>query len=148
MKIDRDTTSEQVLALLDVVESDEEDKIDNLMNHSDTEFIMEEEIPEEKNENDSNEKSQKRRMRMTVIIEMICSFLMKRVNPHEREECTLKAEKIIEEIQEHYTPFDMLRKVTNLDELINFTVVQSNLYSQQNGREFQTNAKEMMVFWA
>ena len=56
MKIDRDTTSEQVLALLDVVESDEEDKIDNLMNHSDTKFIMEEEIAEEKNENDSNEK--------------------------------------------------------------------------------------------
>ena len=31
VKINRDTTSEQVLALLDAVESDEEDKID-LMN--------------------------------------------------------------------------------------------------------------------
>ena len=54
VKIDRDTTSEQVLALLDVVESDEEDKTDNLMNDSDNEFIIEEEIAEEKNENDSN----------------------------------------------------------------------------------------------
>ena len=55
VKIDRDTTSEQVLALLDAVESDEEDKTDNLMNDSDTEFIMEEEIAEEKNENNSND---------------------------------------------------------------------------------------------
>ena len=50
VKIDRDTTSEQVLALLD-----EEDKIDNLMNDSDTELIMGEEIAEEKNENSSND---------------------------------------------------------------------------------------------
>ena len=55
VKIDRDTTSEQVLALLDADESDEEEKIDKLMNDSDTEFIMEEEITKEKNENDSND---------------------------------------------------------------------------------------------
>ena len=33
VKIDRDTTSEQVLALLDAVESDVEGKIDHLMNN-------------------------------------------------------------------------------------------------------------------
>ena len=55
MEIDRGTASEQVLALLDAVESDEEDKIDNLMNDSDTEFIMEEEITEKKNENNGND---------------------------------------------------------------------------------------------
>ena len=48
VKIDRDTTSEQILALLDVVQSDKEDKIDNLMNNSDTEFIIQAEIAEEK----------------------------------------------------------------------------------------------------
>ena len=47
VKIDRDTTSEQILALLDVVQSDKEDKIDNLMNNSDTEFIIQAEIAEE-----------------------------------------------------------------------------------------------------
>ena len=57
----------------------------------------------------------------------------------EREECTLKAEVIIEEMQEHCTPADMFR-------IIYLIVVQSNLYAQQNGREFQTNAKEMMTF--
>ena len=55
VKIDRDTTNEQVLALLDVVESDEENKIDNCMIDFDTKFIMEEEIAEEKRENDSND---------------------------------------------------------------------------------------------
>ena len=70
----------------------------------------------------------------------------KREKPHKREECTLKAEVIIQEMQEHCTPFDMSRKVTNLDEIINLIIVQCNLYTQQNGREFKTNAKEMMTF--
>ena len=52
VEINRDITSEQVLALLDAVESDEENKMDNLVNDS---VIMEEEIAEEKNENDSTD---------------------------------------------------------------------------------------------
>ena len=70
----------------------------------------------------------------------ILSFTWKkRANPHEREECTLKAEVIIKEMQKQCTPFDMFRTIYLI-------VVQSNLYTQQNGREFQTNAKEMMTF--
>ena len=164
VKIDRDTTSEQVLALLDAVEGDQEDKIDNLMNDSDTVFIVEEEIAEEKNENGSNDggdwripdanfhiasaengedetkkaKKSKRKQKETP------SFTWKkRANLHES---TLKAEVITDEMQEHCTPFDMFWKVTNLDELINLIVVQSNLYAQQNGREFQTNANQIMAF--
>ena len=37
-------SSEQIYALLDDVESVDEDNIDNLMNDSDTEFIAEEEV--------------------------------------------------------------------------------------------------------
>ena len=55
MKIDRDSTSEQVLTLLDAIESDEEDKTDHLMNDFDTKFIVEEKIAEEENENDNND---------------------------------------------------------------------------------------------
>ena len=55
MKIDRYTTNEQFLAWL-AVEGDEEDNIDILMNDSDTKFIMEEEIAEEKHENHSNDR--------------------------------------------------------------------------------------------
>ena len=58
----------------------------------------------------------------------------------------MKAKVVIEGMQEHCTHFDMFQKVTNLDELINLIVVQSNLYAQQNGREFQTNVKEIMAF--
>ena len=111
-------------------------------------------------------------MRITVMIEVICALLIlmsilyrqkmgheskenkikpsftwkKRANLHEREECSLKAEVIIEKMQENCTPFDMFRKVTNFDELINLIVVQSNLYAQQNGCEFQRNVKEMTAF--
>ena len=42
--IDENASSEQIYALLDDVESAEEDEIDNLMNDSDTEFITEEKI--------------------------------------------------------------------------------------------------------
>ena len=42
--IDKKASSEQIYALLDHVESDDEDDIDNLMNDSDTEFIAEGEI--------------------------------------------------------------------------------------------------------
>ena len=40
----------------------------------------------------------------------------------------------------------MFRIVTNQDELKNLIVVQNNLHGQENGREFQTNVKEMMAF--
>ena len=42
--IDENASSEQIYALLDDVESADEDDIDNLMNDSDTEFIAEEQI--------------------------------------------------------------------------------------------------------
>ena len=136
MKIDRDSTSEQVLALLDATESDEEDKTDHLVNDFDTKFIVEEKIAEEENENDSNdagdllvpddkvhiasaengEDKTKKATKSKGKQKEIPSFTWKkRANAHDREECTLKTEVIIEEMQEHCTPFDMFQKVTNLD---------------------------------
>ena len=51
VKIDSTTSSDKILALLEEVKSDDEDDIENLMNDSDTEFIIEESvektIPEE-----------------------------------------------------------------------------------------------------
>ena len=92
----------------------------------------------EKNENDSNDgvdllvpdagegKTKKAKKNKRKQKEILLFTWKKRANPHEREECSLKTEVIIEEMQEHCTPFDMFRKVTNLDELINLIVVQSN----------------------
>ena len=42
--IDKSASSEQICALLDDVESADEDEIDNLVNDSETEFITEQEI--------------------------------------------------------------------------------------------------------
>ena len=42
--IDENASTEQIYALIDDVESADEDEIDNLMNDSDTEFIAEEKI--------------------------------------------------------------------------------------------------------
>ena len=42
--IDSDASKDQVFTLLDAVQSDKEDKIDQLMNDFDTEFIAPEEI--------------------------------------------------------------------------------------------------------
>ena len=43
VKIDRETESDQIFAYLDEVNSDQEDEIDNVMNDSDTEFVLDEE---------------------------------------------------------------------------------------------------------
>ena len=43
-RIDRNTRSEEIFALLDEVNSDHEEDIENLMNDSDTEFIVDENL--------------------------------------------------------------------------------------------------------
>ena len=58
--------------------------------------------------------------------------------PYAKEECSLKAD-IIHQFSEHHIPFDVLSAVTNLDGLVKLLVDESNLYTQQNGREFHTN---------
>ena len=44
VRIDRNTRSEEIFALLDEVNSDQEEDIENLMNNSDTEFIVDENL--------------------------------------------------------------------------------------------------------
>ena len=52
VKIDKETESDEILALLDEVNSDLEDDIDNLMNKSDTEFVLVESLENELNSDD------------------------------------------------------------------------------------------------
>ena len=56
MKIDRDTKSDKMYTLLDVLQSDEEDDIENLLNKSDNDFTLEKNlehdiVPNEKSNN-------------------------------------------------------------------------------------------------
>ena len=53
VRIDRSTRSEEIFAQLDEVNSDQEEDIDNLMNDSDTEFIVYENLD---NDIDSDDK--------------------------------------------------------------------------------------------
>ena len=53
---------------------------------------------------------------------------------------------IIHQFPEHHIPFDVFSTVTNLDGLVKPFVDESNLYAQQNGREFHTNKQEMRTF--
>ena len=52
IKIDRETESDAIFALLDEANSDLEDDIDNLMNDWDTEFVLEESLENELNSDD------------------------------------------------------------------------------------------------
>ena len=70
------------------------------------------------NGEDENKKAKKSKGKQKEMT----SFTWRKIaNPHEREECTLKAEVIIDEMKEHCTPFDMFQKITKLDELDCFT---------------------------
>ena len=65
--------------------------------------------------------------------------------PYTKEQCSLKAN-IIYQFPELHVPFDVFSDVTNLDGLVKLLVEESNLYAQQNGREFHTNKQEMRAF--
>lgn len=62
-----------------------------------------------------------------------------------KEQCSLRAG-IINQFPEHHTSVDVFFAVVNLDGLVKLFVNESNLYAQQNGREFGSNKKEMRAF--
>ena len=62
-----------------------------------------------------------------------------------KEQCSLRAG-IIHQFPEHHTYVDVFFAVVNLDGLVKLFVNESNLYVQQNGREFHSNKKEMRAF--
>ena len=69
----------------------------------------------------------------------------KKSTPHLKKQCDLNAEVILP-LQENHSPYDVFTAVTNLDQLLQIIVDESNRYAQQKGREFQTNVEEMRAF--
>ena len=69
----------------------------------------------------------------------------KTASPHPKRQCNLSTE-VICPFPDNHTPFDVFSVATNLDPLQKLLVDQSNLYIQQNGREFKTNIDEMKAF--
>ena len=54
--------------------------------------------------------------------------------------------KIKKELNEKMTPLEVFHIVTELDDLVSILVRESNLYAQQNGRNFTVTNTEMQAF--
>ena len=180
VRIDRNTRSEEIFALLDEVNSDQEEDIDNLMNDSDTELIVDENLDndtgsddeplsvlipeanihvvksstaeanmEESNvacEKESKQKSKRKGKEKATKRKSVEFNWKKRPDPKLRQPCALEAEVTVDPLPEHHTPFDIFSSVTVIENLMKLIVVESNLFAQQKGREFQTNEKETRAF--
>ena len=126
------------------------------MNNSDTEFFTNDEYRENifPNSNNAdiltpeasihivkdNEKEQRKNSKRKL--EEVQFQWRRNIAPNIREECNLGGE-VCHQLKESALPLEVYEKVVNLDVLLELLVTQSNLYSQQNGRYFITNPKEM-----
>ena len=90
-------------------------------------------------------KKQGERQRKKSILVKLNSIGEKHT-PYAREQCSFKID-IIHQFPEHHIPFDVFSAVTNRDGLEKLLVDESNLYVQQNGREFHTKEQEMRSFF-
>ena len=134
--IDESASSEQTHALLDHVGSTDIDDIDNLMNDFDTEFIAEEENIQSASTQDtslttpetnlhvvpSNNHSKKKEKNKKEEL----SKCIKKVKVTKQEECHLVPEI---ELNLNVSPIEIFSLVTSLEELLELTVEQSNLYA-------------------
>ena len=150
--IDENASSEQIYALLDDVESADEDDIDNLMNDSDTEFIAEEEITQAASTQGtsmttpeanlhvvpSNNKSKKREKNKSKELWK----WTKKVKVTKQEECP----EMQPNLNEAVSPIEIFSLVTGFEELLELMAEQSNLYAHQNGRNFTVTKEELKAF--
>ena len=152
--IDENASIEQIYALLDDVESSDEDDIDNLMNY-DTEFIAEEEITQAASTWDTslttpeanldvvpsdNQPKKKEKNKKEELWKWT-----KKVKVTKQEECHLVPE-IQPNLNETVSPIEIFSLVTGLEELLELIVEQSNLYAHQNGRNFTVTKEELKTF--
>ena len=141
-------SSDDIYAVLDAVESDAEDDLDNLMNDSDTEFILED-INEQTVTEDTMAKGLEAVVHMTeekVSKETAIKFNWKsRGAPIEKNECILNGDVQIH-LEEEATPLDVFNAVVGFDDLVEFLVIESIRYAQQNGRQFEIDKNEMAAF--
>ena len=136
--IDENTSSEQIYALLDDVESAGKDD-------SDTEFIAEEEITQAASTQDTlsttpeanlhvvpsdNQSKKKEKNKKEELWKWT-----KKVKVTKQEECHLVPE-IQPNLNETVSLIEIFSLVIDLEELLELIVEQSNLYAHQNGRNF------------
>ena len=134
VQIKNHTSSNQIFALLDNVQSDEEEDIKELMNDSDTEFFGNDEDIEDILSPEAsihivkdNEKEQGKNSKRKL--EEVQFQWRRNIAPNIREECNFVGE-VYHQLKESASPLEVYEKVVNLDVLIELLVTQSNLYSQ------------------
>ena len=167
IKIDVTTSTEEIFALLDNVNSDVEDDIDEVLNDSNTEFYVEEEtynssatnstqiehnllIPEanahvlenteEKQNTSKNQNNKKKNKANKEVISWKSND-----RPFRREPCILHPE-VKHEFPQNHTLSSTFEKVFNLNILVELFVNEANIYAQQCGRNFYTTSDEMKPF--
>ena len=159
VQINSHTSSDQIFALLDSVQSGEEVDIEELMNNSGIEFFANYEdianiVPDSDNadiltpeasihivKDNENEQGKNLENKLDEI-----QFQWRpKIALNIREECNLVAE-VSHQLKKSTLPLDVYEKAVNLDVLIEVLVTQSNLYSQQNGRHFITHPEEKKAF--
>ena len=157
MHIDEKASSEQMYALLDDVDSDDEDDIENLMNDSDTEFITEEEITQAASTQETslttpegnlhvvpsdNQSTKKEKNKKEELWKWT-----KKVKVTKQEECHLVPE-IQPNLNETVSPIEIFSSVTGLEELLELIVEQSNFYAHQNGKKLHScQGRAERIFW-
>ena len=156
VQINHHTSNDKIFALLDNVQRDDEEDIEELMNDSDIEFFANDEgieniFPDSGNADiltpeasihivKDNEKEQGKNSKRKL--EEVQFQWRRNIAPNIREECNLGGE-VCHQLKENALPLEVYEKAVNLDVLIELLATQSNLYSQQNGRHFITDPKEM-----
>ena len=132
--IDENISSEQIYALLDNIDNDNEEEIDNLINDSDSEFIADEEILPANNTLDTllttleanihvvkdNEESKKPDKKKKEPWKWT-----RKAKANKQEPCALIPE-IQAELKEIVSPIEIFELVTGLEELIDLIVARTN----------------------
>ena len=153
--IDEKSSSEQIYALLDDVESADEDYMGNLMNGSDTELVAKEETTQVASTQDTsltkqeanldvapsdNQSRKKEKNKKEELWKWT-----KRVKVTNREKSHLMP-KIQPNLNETVFPIEIFSLVNGLEELQELIVEQSSLYAYQNGRNFTVTKEELKTF--
>ena len=168
-------SSEEIYALLDSIDSEDEDDIDNLMNDSDTEFVdrtaaenLEHEnvevVTQEKDDfNGSNHIPTTKPIEAVVRIAKPSAASVdgdddvlaakkdnwkwrRRFREQEIKNCSLTEEGIVNITLENPSPLQVFAETIGLEGLLTLIKVESERYAEQNGRVYQTTIDELAAF--
>ena len=135
--IDQETGSNEIYAMLHEIESDTESDIENLLEDSDTEYISEEAIPENKRESHSvltpeatvhveNESLDVEEPPSKKLKKKITALKWKRTSKFiKAKKCTLEANVLLD--MENANPLQIFESTMKLNELVKIICNQSNL---------------------